>query len=391
MIVDDNPANLDLLEDMLRQTGYDVRPFLRGPLALASAAQNPPDLILLDVNMPEMNGYEVCERIKALEEVPGIPVVFISALNETEDKMKGFRAGGVDYISKPFQLEEVHARVEIHLKLRRAQLAEQELLEQTLNGAIRTLADLLHANSPELAARSRAIRDCVAWISHRMGVSEPWQYDLAATLCLIGCVTLPEEVFKAAYAGETVSPDEVTMFRSHPESAARLLKNLPRLESIAEMIRLHQTPTTAEYPSESPEIRLGAQMLFLAVELDRRLYRGIPFGTALQQIKCMQACFNPAMLASLDDYSPSSADYHRQSLPIKQLFAGMVLDKEVVSKSTGILIFRKGAILTDTWIERLENFAKTQGIAEPLAVLIPGPASVPVFRQLSRRVPNSKL
>jgi response regulator RpfG family c-di-GMP phosphodiesterase len=384
MVVDDNPENLKLLEDMLRQKGYDVRSFPRGRMALTSAAQHPPDLILLDVNMPEMNGYEVCEGIKGLEDTPGIPVLFISALNETEDKVKGFRAGGVDYIAKPFQFEEVHARVETHLKLRRAQQAEQELLELTLNGSIRMLADLLHANSPVLAARSRAIRDCAAWITQRTGVADPWQYDLAATLCLIGCVTLPEEIFKAAYAGEAVSPQEEAMFRAHPETAARLLKNLPRLEPIAEMIRLQQGPD-AEHSPSSPEIRLGARIIFLAMELDRRLYRGIPLANAVQQIKALRAGFDPAMLAALDNYSLSSADYHRQVLPIKELFAGMVLEGDVAGESTGMLIFRKGTVLTEAWIERLENFSKTQGVAEPLAVMVPGAASVPVFRKPFRR------
>ena len=117
MIVDDNPANLKLLEDMLLQQGHEVRSFPLGRLALAAAVKNPPDLILLDINMPEMNGYEVCERLKSNAELSDIPVIFLSALNETQDKVKAFRSGAVDYISKPFQFEEVHARVETHLKL----------------------------------------------------------------------------------------------------------------------------------------------------------------------------------------------------------------------------------------------------------------------------------
>src|SRR5579864_830182 len=103
MAVDDNPANLKLLEGMLRQQGYQVRSFPRGRLALASAAENPPELILLDINMPEMNGYEVCERLKSNEKLAQIPVIFLSAFNETEDKVRALRSGGVDYISKPFE------------------------------------------------------------------------------------------------------------------------------------------------------------------------------------------------------------------------------------------------------------------------------------------------
>jgi two-component system sensor histidine kinase/response regulator len=144
MIVDDNPANLKLLEDMLLQEGHEVRPFPLGRLALAAAARIPPDLILLDVNMPEMNGYEVCQRLKATWELADIPIIFLSALNETQDKVRAFRSGAVDYISKPFQFEEVHARVETHLKLhdlQRALKAQNEKLEQAVAARTRQLAE----------------------------------------------------------------------------------------------------------------------------------------------------------------------------------------------------------------------------------------------------------
>src|ERR1700730_15901357 len=126
MAVDDQPENLRLLEDMLRHRGYVVRSFPRGRLALAAASRNPPDLILLDINMPEMNGYEVCERLKADDQLKGVPVIFISALTEPLDKVKAFALGGVDYLTKPFQMEELHARVETHLKLRRLQIELEE-------------------------------------------------------------------------------------------------------------------------------------------------------------------------------------------------------------------------------------------------------------------------
>src|SRR5580692_2913550 len=117
MVVDDQPANLKLMEDMLKQQGYSVRSFPRGRMALTAAGEKPPDLILLDINMPEMNGFEVCQRLKADEKLASIPVIFLSALNETDDKVRAFHSGGVDYITKPFQFEEVQARVQTHLSL----------------------------------------------------------------------------------------------------------------------------------------------------------------------------------------------------------------------------------------------------------------------------------
>ena len=121
MLVDDTPENLKLLQIMLTKRNYRVRSFPRGRLALAAAAQEPPDLILLDISMPEMDGYEVCTRLKADPALAPIPVIFISALDEPLDKIKAFGCGGVDYVAKPFQVPEVLARVDTHLKLRELQ------------------------------------------------------------------------------------------------------------------------------------------------------------------------------------------------------------------------------------------------------------------------------
>ncbi|HOO64379.1 MAG TPA: response regulator, partial [Synergistaceae bacterium] len=117
MIVDDTPQNLKLLGNMLREEGYQVYSFPKGEFALKAAERKIPDLILLDINMPGMNGYEVCAKLKENPVLREIPVIFLSALNEAEDKVKAFHSGGVDYITKPFQLEEVTARIRTHLAL----------------------------------------------------------------------------------------------------------------------------------------------------------------------------------------------------------------------------------------------------------------------------------
>ena len=141
LIVDDTPENLQLLNGMLKGRGYKARPVPSGEMALRAAKSDPPDLILLDINMPEMNGYEVCRRLKGDPALAAIPVIFISALNETMDKVKAFGLGGVDYITKPFQFEEVHARVETHLKLRQLQ-KELERQNQQLKESYDRLREL---------------------------------------------------------------------------------------------------------------------------------------------------------------------------------------------------------------------------------------------------------
>ena len=125
LIVDDTPNNIHLLSKMLGENGYKVRKVISGERALKAVSILPPDLILLDVKMPGMDGYEVCQYLKKQEDTAGIPIIFISALDDVFDKVKGFEAGGADYIIKPFEPREVLVRVEAQLKMRRLQ---QQLL-----------------------------------------------------------------------------------------------------------------------------------------------------------------------------------------------------------------------------------------------------------------------
>ena len=121
LLVDDMPVNLRMLSDMLRHAGYRTRSARSGEMALRAAMEQPPDLVLLDVMMPQMNGYEVCRRFKSDSTLTHVPVIFLSALGDTGDKVEAFASGAVDYITKPFQIDEVCARVHTHLQLHQLQ------------------------------------------------------------------------------------------------------------------------------------------------------------------------------------------------------------------------------------------------------------------------------
>ncbi len=123
LVVDDTVENLRVLSDLLGEQGYEVRAVTSGRQALQAVEHDPPDLILLDITMPDMDGFEVCRRLRATEWSKDVPVIFLTALTATADKLRAFDAGGVDYVTKPFQFEEVLARVRTHVALRRAQTA----------------------------------------------------------------------------------------------------------------------------------------------------------------------------------------------------------------------------------------------------------------------------
>ncbi len=146
LIVDDTAANLETLGELLRGHGFRIRVAPDGQRALAAMRRSAPDLVLLDVNMPGMDGYEVCARMKAMETLAGVPVIFLSARAELEDKVKGFKAGGVDYVAKPFQSEEVMARVNAHVNLCRLQ-RELKRLNDELEERVRVrTAQLVELN-----------------------------------------------------------------------------------------------------------------------------------------------------------------------------------------------------------------------------------------------------
>jgi CheY-like chemotaxis protein len=369
IVVDDQPANLKLLEDLLTQQGHAVRSFPRGRLALDAMARNTPDLILLDINMPEMNGFEVCKRLKADEKLAAIPVLFLSALNETKDKLNAFRSGGVDYITKPFQLEEVRARVETHLELHRARQRERDLLERTLNGAVKALSDLAHLTSPSLTERSGAVRSMVVHMVEQLRLPDPWQYELASILCLIGCITLPSDAFEHAYVGDNASSEEQQMYRAHPDVGFQLISRIPRLENVAEMIRLQQVETSNWASNDVAE--RGSRMLKTAQELDRRTLRGIPFQTACDQLRAAPGKYPTTLLESLKDYSPNRVHFEVKRLAAPQLLPGMILEDDVVTDDGSLTVISKGTTLTVTLVERVRNFARTRGVREPIQVRAP--------------------
>ncbi|MBK1986576.1 diguanylate cyclase [Sphaerospermopsis aphanizomenoides BCCUSP55] len=177
LLVDDIPENLQLLSDLLIKLGYTVRSVTSGRMALKTVKVKRPDVILLDIKMPEMDGYQVCQALKIDEDLRNIPVIFISALDDVFDKVKAFESGGIDYITKPFQIEEVVARLENQLTIQRQQL----LLQKEINNRRETEEVLYHSR----ALLASVLNSSLDGIAAMQAVRDPVTGDIEDFRCLV--------------------------------------------------------------------------------------------------------------------------------------------------------------------------------------------------------------
>jgi len=315
LIVDDTPANLQLLSGMLRERGYKVRPVPSGKLALQAARLSPPGLILLDINMQEMDGYEVCRQLKADPALGDVPVIFISANNDMLDKVKAFAVGGVDYVTKPFQFEEVEARVHTHLKIHRlqmevaafnsslkAQVAEQvTAITDAQLTTILALVKLSECRDEDTGGHiSRVQRYCKALAEHLAkegafdGVIDDAFIETiyrASALHDIGKVGIPDSVLLKP--GKH-TPEEWEVMKTHSALASAALESVLKVFPKNEFIRMgrdiarshHERWDGSGYPDGlvGTAIPLCARILAVADQYDA-LRNKRPYKPAFDQAK----------------------------------------------------------------------------------------------------------
>lgn len=251
LIVDDNATNIDVLVGTLKET-YRLGIAKRGENALSYAAKHHPNLILLDIMMPEMDGYEVCARLKSNPDTESIPLIFITAKSETADKTKAFAMGAVDYITKPFHAAELRARVQTHIALEEMKsrlLTQNALLEQMvqkktnelskmLQASIQSMALMAEIRDPYTAGHQQRVAQLASAIATAMGLSSGVieGIRIAGILHDVGKIRTPVSILNRT--GHLLNAEK-EVIKIHPQISFEILKNIPFPWPVAQMVFQH--------------------------------------------------------------------------------------------------------------------------------------------------------
>ncbi|OIR13720.1 cyclic di-GMP phosphodiesterase response regulator RpfG [mine drainage metagenome] len=305
LAVDDTPASLKLLTDLLKEAGYEVRSAINGELALHAASQNPPELVLLDIRMPGIDGYEVCRRLKAQPSTRDVPVIFVSAATESDEKVQGFHVGAIDYVTKPYQRDELLARVHTHLELNRlrnhleelvgertAELKESERkLRTSLIDSITALAATVEMRDPYTAGHQRRVAQLAIAIAKELRLAEEQieGIQLAGVVHDVGKIQIPAEILSKP---GRLTPLEFELIKQHAQSGYEILKSIDFPWPIAQIVlQHHERLNGSGYPQalKGDQILLEAKIIAVADVVEsmtsHRPYRpGLGIDAALQEI-----------------------------------------------------------------------------------------------------------
>ncbi|MHC4883187.1 MAG: response regulator [Planctomycetota bacterium] len=355
MIVDDVPENLSLLSAILQKENYHVEVFTSGGEALQAAKQSPPDIILLDIMMPEMDGYQVCQSLKSDEQLNRIPVIFISTLTQVKEKVKGFEAGGQDYITKPFEVREVRERIRTHLDLAWTRRELEETLDQTLTGSIKLITDFMGLVNPTAFSRAIRIKQKMTAVVEELGLEPKRWFELAAVLSQFAPAALPQALQEKCSLGDKLSTGETEEIEQSVELVATMLKSIPRLESVAEMITHHKLTLKRIGNKPFDEIETsqqGGMILNLLQQYDQLSLKG---GLSDDIVKALrkEGDFPEALYQSLQSIDKAVGSLESRCYSLDELVSGMILDEDIRDRD-GRVLLKQGVKLSCAIVQALK-------------------------------------
>jgi len=369
LLVDDDNNILDGYRRSLSRE-FVMETAMGGEQALKLAADNGPYAVVVsDMRMPGMDGIQLLSKIKA--QLPDTIRVMLTGNADTETAINAINEGSIfRFLNKPCSKEMMAKTLTAALVQYRLVTAEKQLLEQTLSGSIQVLTEVLSLVNPAAFSRAERARRYIHHIVTSMKLPNIWQYEVAAMMSQLGCVTLPSETIEAVYSGEKLSATEQTQYDAHPSVAYDLLSKIPRLEPIAWMIEHQNRPVREVDDSEKKDMRLGAEILRLTLAYEKLIHKGVSRTEAVHTLTGQNKNFSPQFFDALVELDPNSDEGEIRQCRIEALATGMIIQQDVRT-GEGELLVSKGQEVTSPLLSKLKNFHARRVITGEVTVSMP--------------------
>lgn len=372
LFVDDEPAALDGYRRLLHRT-FQVETAVGAAEGLAKLAETGPYAVVVsDMRMPEMDGAAFLAMVR---EVSHDTVrMAITGYADLETAGRAINEGNIfRFLTKPCEKNVLTAGLNAALEQYRLVNAEKELLEKTLSGSIHVLTSMLGLINPVAFSRISGIRRCVTYLVRKLKLADPWRFEIAALLSLLGCVTLEPDLVEAYFSGQPLNQQDQGRFDSHPTVAANLLASIPRLEHVTWMIANQQSAVAqlrikgAKLPQD---VVLGASILSVSIAYDRLTSQGSTHDQAILHLRMKVPFYDEIVLDLLAEVKPQEEEADVRKCHVAELRPGMVLKEELRTHS-GLLIAAKGQEISSALLLRVKNFRERNQVSGQVAVAVP--------------------
>jgi len=371
LLVDDDSSILDGYRRSLSRE-FPMETALGGPEALKLATDSGPYAVVVsDMRMPGMDGIQLLSKIKALS--PDTIRVMLTGNAEIETAITAINEGSIfRFLTKPCSKEVMAKTLTAALVQYRLVTAEKQLLEQTLSGSIQVLTEVLSLVNPAAFSRAERARRYIHHIVTAMKLGNPWQYEVAAMMSQLGCVTLAPETVAAVFNSEQITPTEQAQYDAHPKVAYDLLSKIPRLEPIAWMIEHQNQPLSEAGPGdiETADMRRGAGILRIILAYEKLIHKGVSRNEAAHNLALQNKNFSPEFFEALVALDPNAEEGQIRKCRIELLSPGMIVQQDVHTNE-GVLLISKGQEVTPPLILKLKNFHARHLIGGDVTVSTP--------------------
>jgi response regulator RpfG family c-di-GMP phosphodiesterase len=371
LLVDDDNSVLDGYRRSLSRE-FSLEIALGGEQALKCTAENGPYAVVVsDMRMPGMDGIQLLSKIKAL--APDTIRVMLTGNADMQTAINAINEGSIfRFLNKPCSKEVMAKTLTAALAQYRLVNSEKQLLEQTLSGSMQVLTEVLSLVNPAAFSRAERARRYIHHIVIKMNLGNPWQYEVAAMMSQLGCVTLAPETVEAVFNGEELTPAEQAQYDSHPRVAHDLLSKIPRLEPIAWMIehQTHPLPEAGPGDLETPDMRRGAGILRLILAYEKLIHKGASRNEAAHTLALQNKNFSPEFFHALVELDPNAEEGEIRKCRIELLTPGMIVQQEVRTHD-GVLLISKGQEVTPPLILKLKNFHARHVVAAEVTISMP--------------------